>query len=63
MCPHHIFITSIKGPKYHEVMWFNLEKTNVPSVCSLCGQVFKLVDAGVNDPAAAGMVTDDPGLL
>merc|ERR1712025_37126 len=44
------------GPKYHEVMWFNLERSDIPSVCSLCGQVFKLVDAGVNDPAAAGMV-------
>ena len=50
---HHAYIT--KGPKYHEVMWFQLEKGNLPTVCSLCGQVFKLVDAGVNDPAAAGM--------
>jgi hypothetical protein len=46
------------GPKYHEVMWFQLEKGNLPTVCSLCGQVFKLVDAGVNDPAAAGMVDE-----
>eukprot|EP00591_Stephanopyxis_turris_P002144 CAMPEP_0195525666 /NCGR_PEP_ID=MMETSP0794_2-20130614/26217_1 /TAXON_ID=515487 /ORGANISM="Stephanopyxis turris, Strain CCMP 815" /LENGTH=130 /DNA_ID=CAMNT_0040656169 /DNA_START=55 /DNA_END=447 /DNA_ORIENTATION=+ len=29
------------GKKYHEVMWMDV-KEGTPSMCSLCGQIFKL---------------------
>jgi hypothetical protein len=37
--PHATF--SSKGDKFHDIMWMEVAE-GIPSMCSLCGQIFKL---------------------